>query len=243
MRRCRWRARRAASSITSPHWRRSAPPTRSRALLSPACSWPLSSRSAPIICVARWRTRSAPRNSGRLPFAPPKRRSANFFSPRAAVRSMSPAISGAMIIAAAMRCSSSSTTPPPPKSHSALQKLADALRDRRDAVALARLRFPIEEQPVAAAPRHDVQMKMADRLSGALAIRLHQVEAVAWNRGLDRLRDLCCCAHRRREILRLDPEHGCRMCLRDHEAMSVMYRVDVHKRERRGILVELKARD
>src|SRR5437763_15390896 len=109
---CRRQGRKAASSSTSPRWRRSAPPTPSRVSPSPACSSPLSSRSAPATCAAPLLIRSAPRSSGRSPSVLPRRRSANFSPPRAAARSMSPGICGTTIIAAVMRCSSSSTTPP-----------------------------------------------------------------------------------------------------------------------------------
>ena len=95
---------------------RSAGPVRqpaipSRASPFPRSGWRMSSRSAPDICAARWRTRpgparAAPRASTRSRSAPPIRRSANFSPPRAGARSMSPAISGATPIAAATRCSS-----------------------------------------------------------------------------------------------------------------------------------------
>jgi hypothetical protein len=108
---------------------------------------------------------------------------------------------------------------------------------------VAGLRLPIEQQHVLGAARDDVQVEMPDRLAGALAIRLHQIDALGFDRGVDRARHPGRGARGRGEGLGRDVEHRRVMRLRDHQAMPVMHRVDVHEGQCLGVLEQLEARD
>ena len=117
------------------------------------------------------------------------------------------------------------------------------LRSLSDLAHVARLDAPVELELVAEAARDDVEVEMPHRLRRALAIGLHEVDAVGGKCPAHALRHLLRGGDGVSEPFRRQVEQAGRMVFRDDQRVARVGGVDIHEGQRAVILEQFEARD